>query len=90
MSTCLQVTLGAADAVLDSLGLDTTIRERRADKCLSGGKRQQVAPWTSDCASPEILLLDEPGTGIDRVRKLQFFTGLRLLSRGSDGSPTTL
>jgi energy-coupling factor transporter ATP-binding protein EcfA2/2-polyprenyl-3-methyl-5-hydroxy-6-metoxy-1,4-benzoquinol methylase len=70
--------------VMDRLGFDAEKSMRLADKNLSGGEKQRVALGQAIVAQPELLLLDEPCVGIDRVRKYHFFAALRkdFLERG--------
>ena len=70
--------------ILDELGFDVGARSRKADDSLSGGEKQRVALGQAIVAESSLLLLDEPCTGIDRVRKYQFFAALR---RRYEGAP---
>lgn len=80
-----------ADAVMVALGFDHTLRERRANSGLSGGEWQRVALGQAIAARPDMLFLDEPGTGIDRVRKYQFFSTIRdNLNPAGNGARTTV
>lgn len=63
-----------ADEIMETLGFDHSLRSRKADPKLSGGEWQRVALGQAIAARPDILFMDEPGTGIDRVRKYQFFS----------------
>jgi ABC-type multidrug transport system ATPase subunit len=80
-----------ADAVMEALGFDHSLRLRMANSRLSGGEWQRVALGQAIAAHPEILYLDEPGTGIDRVRKYQLFSMIKEnLSQTADGKCTTV
>ena len=68
-----------ATAMLDSLGL--TARSRDLVETLSGGTRRRVELAKAMLHQPELLLLDEPSTGLDPMARREFFGHLEQLSR---------
>ena len=71
----------ARDRLLDMTGL-TPFRARRADR-LSGGMKQKLALACTLVHEPEILVLDEPTTGVDPVARREFWKLLsEFLARG--------
>ncbi|HUK14528.1 MAG TPA: ABC transporter ATP-binding protein [Thermoanaerobaculaceae bacterium] len=68
------------DELLERVGL-TPFRTRPADR-LSGGMKQKLALVCSLMHSPEILLLDEPTTGVDPVTRREFWRLLAGLVAG--------
>ena len=69
------------DRLLDMTQL-TAFRHRRADR-LSGGMKQKLALACTLVHEPEILVLDEPTTGVDPVARREFWKLLsEFLARG--------
>ena len=71
----------ARDRLLEMTQL-TAFRGRRADR-LSGGMKQKLALACTLVHEPEILMLDEPTTGVDPVARREFWKLLsEFLARG--------
>ncbi len=71
----------ARDRLLDMTQL-TPFRARRADR-LSGGMKQKLALSCTLVHEPDLLVLDEPTTGVDPVARREFWKLLsEFLSRG--------
>ncbi|CAN5352314.1 ABC transporter ATP-binding protein [soil metagenome] len=71
----------ARDRLLEMTQL-TPFRSRRADR-LSGGMKQKLALTCTLVHEPDVLLLDEPTTGVDPVSRREFWKLLsEFLARG--------
>jgi ABC-2 type transport system ATP-binding protein len=71
----------ARDRLLEMTQL-TRFRSRRADR-LSGGMKQKLALACTLVHEPDVLILDEPTTGVDPVARREFWKLLaEFLSRG--------
>ncbi|HSD56286.1 MAG TPA: metal ABC transporter ATP-binding protein [Candidatus Saccharimonadales bacterium] len=85
MSVLEVVKLGSAgskEIALESLkliGLEDLAKRRFSD--LSGGQRQRVAIAKALASNPDILILDEPTTGIDERSQTEFYNTLHNLHR---------
>ncbi len=55
-------------------------RRRRAG-ALSGGMKQKLALSTILLSSPQLIILDEPTTGVDPLSRIEFFTIIEELKR---------
>ncbi len=69
----------ALDAALESFAL-SDLRKRRIGE-LSGGQQQRVFLARAMVKQPEILLLDEPATGIDTAAKAELYGMLKRINR---------
>ncbi len=86
-----------AESVLDTMGMDTEEYLPRAmDSGLSGGERKKIELASALAMDPELVLLDEPDSGIDVSSLERIFDAIKLLKeRGTTvilitHSPTVL
>ncbi len=63
--------------LLESMGM-AEFKQRRAG-ALSGGMKQKLALATILLSSPEIIILDEPTTGVDPLSRIEFFNIINTL-----------
>jgi ABC-2 type transport system ATP-binding protein len=78
----------AADIVLDEIGL--TADGDRAVRGYSGGMRRRLDLGASLVGAPQLLLLDEPTTGLDPRTRMELWASIRaLVSMGTDVLLTT-
>lgn len=79
------VRLGSAGSVrkareaLQTVGLEKLASKRFAE--LSGGQRQRVGIAKALASQPDILILDEPTTGIDEKSQAEFYKTLHALQQ---------
>jgi ribosome-dependent ATPase len=71
------------DALLKATGLDP-FPDRPAGK-LSGGMKQKVGLCSSLIHDPDLLILDEPTTGVDPLSRQQFWTLIDKIRAGRPG-----
>lgn len=69
----------AVDKALASFGLND-LRKRKIGE-LSGGQQQRVFLARAMVKQPEVLLLDEPATGIDTASKADLYAMLKRINR---------
>jgi ABC-2 type transport system ATP-binding protein len=65
--------------LLERTGMDP-FRRRRAG-ALSGGMKQKLALSTILLSSPELIILDEPTTGVDPLSRIEFFAIIESLKQ---------
>jgi len=65
--------------LLEKTGMEP-FRRRRAG-ALSGGMKQKLALSTILLSSPELIILDEPTTGVDPLSRIEFFAIIESLKR---------
>jgi zinc transport system ATP-binding protein len=66
-----------AEEALETVGLKDIAKRRFTE--LSGGQRQRVAIAKALASNPDILILDEPTTGIDESSQAEFYKTLHAL-----------
>ena len=59
----------------------TTVDERQSIRRLSKGMQKQSAFWLALCCRPDVLVLDEPVTGLDPAAADDLYRTLRYLNR---------
>lgn len=69
----------AVDEALERAGITHLLKKRIGD--LSGGERQRVFIARALVSKPELLVLDEPTTGIDAATEEEFYAFLEELNR---------
>jgi zinc transport system ATP-binding protein len=70
---------GLAMQALENVGMADSAHKRFSD--LSGGQRQRVAIAKALASNPDILILDEPTTGIDEHSQAEFYSTLHGLQK---------
>ncbi|WP_337861689.1 metal ABC transporter ATP-binding protein [Nitrososphaera sp.] len=70
-------------SALETVGL-SSLKEKRIGE-LSGGQQQRVLIAKAIVNEPELLILDEPATGIDVETQNKFYELLRTLNRDGEG-----
>jgi ribosome-dependent ATPase len=71
------------DVLLESTGL-ATFRDRAAGK-LSGGMKQKLGLCCALIHDPDLLILDEPTTGVDPLSRRQFWDLIERIRAGRSG-----
>ena len=69
----------AVEAVLEEFGLQSFANRKIGE--LSGGQQQKVFLAKALVKKPELLLLDEPATGIDSQTKVELYERLAVLNK---------
>ena len=64
--------------VVNMMGIEHLLM--RSVEALSGGERQRVAIARAVCSSPQIIMMDEPLTALDRKSKRQILSAIELIS----------
>lgn len=77
-----------ADELLEQQGIGSTAE--RAFASLSTGQKQRVLLARAHMGSPEMVLLDEPCTGLDLRAREELLTGLSALASEPGSAPTVL
>jgi zinc transport system ATP-binding protein len=72
-------TKAAAQRALEETGMDAYAHKRFTE--LSGGQQQRVAIAKALAGNAELLILDEPTTGIDEQSQTEFYSLLQSLQR---------
>jgi ABC-2 type transport system ATP-binding protein len=74
-------------ALLERAGL--TAARRRLGHALSGGMRQKLGFVLAILHEPDLVLLDEPSTGVDPVSRVELWRLISATAGGSGASPAT-
>jgi microcin C transport system ATP-binding protein len=70
----------AVTQAMEAVGLDPALRHRYPHE-FSGGQRQRVAIARALVLKPQLIILDEPTSSLDRTVQFQIITLLRRLQR---------
>ena len=69
-----------ADSLIESIGLSKD-KSKRADQ-LSGGMRRRVSLCNAVTGDPSVIFLDEPSSGLDPIRRREFWELIKKIGVG--------
>lgn len=74
-----------ANTLLKKLGIkDRVLNGNKKSTKLSGGEKQRIAIAQCIASEPEVIVLDEPSQGLDKIRRIVLFDLLTQYFRNSD------